>query len=433
MIAQFSILNKILSTKDISLITLNNLDEKYFFNYKNEFNFIKRHYDEYRVVPDKLTFANTFPEFDFVEVNEPDSYLLEQLYNDYSDSYIINNFNAIKKLFESGQEDKARELYKKGFENYQTKSVLSCTNLLTDTNRYDHYLERTSDPKKHYLSTGFPELDAVVGGIDRENENFVIIARTGVGKTQVLLKMAAAASMSGLNVGIYEGEMSTDKVGYRIDTYIGHIKNTSLNRGDIYIQKQYKEFIESLSASNFGPIKVFTQLDVPNGVVTVDTLRTFVEKEHIDVLFVDQYDLLDDKYYAKSESERVANIAREIKKLQVEKQIPIISVSQMNRTKNEDGSQDTTQVAGSDKIPRYATIMIALEQKTNESSGIQLTLNVIKARDGGDRNKLTYNVNFNTGEFNYVPSEKDGITSEEDITNIASSYDVSEDDDGSIF
>lgn len=435
MISQFSILNKILQTKDYSLIYSNNLDDKYFFNYKTEFNFIKSHFNQYKCVPDKLTFANVFPDFEFVDVSEPNTFLLEQLYKDYNTSYIANNFNTVKKLISEGKDDKALELYKTGVEGLHSGTVMTCTDLINDTSRYDRYLERTADQTKYYLKTGFAELDAIVGGIDRENENMVIIARPGIGKTQILLKMAATAFMQGLRVGIYEGEMTADKVGYRVDTFIGHIKNSSINRGDIFIQKEYKKFIDSLSKISSGSIKVFTPTDIPNGVVTVDTLRMFVEREKLDILFVDQYDLLDDtSSYHKSEPERVGNIAKSIKKLQVEKLIPIISVSQMNRTKNEDGSQDTTQVAGSDKIGRYATTMIALDQKINEETKqVQLTLNIIKARDGGDHNKLTYDVNFNTGEFNYIPSNKDGISSEEDFEDIENSYCVEFDSDGNIF
>ena len=45
-----------------------------------------------------------------------------------------------------------------------------------------------------------------------------------------------------------------------------------------------------------------------------------------------------------------ANISKDIKNLQVMSRIPIISVSQMNRTKNDDGEQDTTQIGLSDRI-----------------------------------------------------------------------------------
>ena len=100
MTSQLQVLNKVLQTKDFSLIELNNLTEDFFFNYKAEFNYIKNHYEKYQSVPDKLTFINIFPEFDIIEVTEPDNYLIEQLYKDYNSSFIASRFNQIKKLIE---------------------------------------------------------------------------------------------------------------------------------------------------------------------------------------------------------------------------------------------------------------------------------------------------------------------------------------------
>lgn len=424
MLSQVQLISYIINTKDFSVISQNNLDDKFFFNYKAEFNFIKNHYEQYRTVPDKLTFLNVFPEFDVVEVNEPLTYLLEQLYSDYNASYLATRFNKIKKMLENNETDAAVDYFMKSTENLHVGSVMSCTNLLEDTSRYDRYLERTTNQSKFYISTGFPELDKIIGGIDRENEDFVISARPGQGKTQLLVKMACAASMQGLTVGIFEGEMSKDKIGYRIDTFLGHIKNSSMNRGDLYIQKEYERYIKSLAVSGYGPIKIITQNDVA-GDMTVDALRAFIEREHLDILFIDQYSLLEDKRHGKQEFERVGNIAKDIKSLQVEKHIPIISVSQMNRTKTE-GELDTSQISLSDKIPQYATILIMLEQKDQEETDPNnpklITLNITKSRDGGDHRKVQYGVNFNTGEWNYIPNEKDGITSKAEIQSIKNSY-----------
>lgn len=435
MLSQVQLISYIINTKDFSVISQNNLDDKFFFNYKAEFNFIKNHYEQYRTVPDKLTFLNVFPEFDVVEVNEPLTYLLEQLYSDYNASYLATRFNKIKKMLENNETDAAVDYFMKSTENLHVGSVMSCTNLLEDTSRYDRYLERTTNQSKFYISTGFPELDKIIGGIDRENEDFVISARPGQGKTQLLVKMACAASMQGLTVGIFEGEMSKDKIGYRVDTFLGHIKNSSMNRGDLYIQKEYERYIKSLAVSGYGPIKIITQNDVA-GDMTVDALRAFIEREHLDILFIDQYSLLEDKRHGKQEFERVGNIAKDIKSLQVEKHIPIISVSQMNRTKTE-GELDTSQISLSDKIPQYATILIMLEQKDQEETDPNnpklITLNITKSRDGGDHRKVQYGVNFNTGEWNYIPNEKDGITSKAEIQSIKNSYAPADDCGENVF
>lgn len=410
MTSQLQVLNKVLQTKDFSLIELNNLTEDFFFNYKAEFNYIKNHYEKYQSVPDKLTFISIFPEFDIIEVIEPDNYLIEQLYKDYNSSFIASRFNQIKKLIEEDKTDEAVAYLVNSVDNLHQGSAIQSHDLLNDTSRYDRYLERVANHDKYYIRTGFPELDNIIGGLDRENENMVIAARTGIGKTWTLLIMAAAAVQQGLRVGIYSGEMSVDKVGYRIDTIIGGINNNIITRGiDTSVQMQYKNYLENLkkgiySKDGRGALKILTPNDIA-GPATVAALRAFVDKEHLEILFIDQYSLLEDTSHAQSGHERVANISKAVKNLQVMKRIPIVSVAQMNRTKNDDGEKDTSQIGLSDRIGQDATCVIMLdrereyldEQKTQVKDD-KLIMDITKSRDGGT-GKLVYKANFNTGKF----------------------------------
>lgn len=427
MTSQFQIINKILQTKDYSFITLNNLTVEYFFNYKAEYEFIKTHYDTYHTVPDRLTFLNSFPDFVIQDVNEPDNYLIEQLYNDYNQSYLASRFNGIKKLLEADDTAGATKFFLESIEKLHIGSALQCTDIMSDTSRYDRYLDMIANQSKYFISTGFPELDKIITGIDRRNENMVIAARTGVGKSWLLLAMAAAASRQGLTVGIYSGEMSVDKVAYRIDTLIGNIDNKKISRGELFYKDHYKNYLDSLKCSKYGPIKVLTPNDIA-GPATVDALQAFIEKEHLDILFIDQYSLLEDTSRAKVAHEKVANISKAVKNLQVLKQIPIISVSQMNRTKNEDKTQDTTQIALSDRIGQDATIILMLDKQESEDpahkGSHKVTLNLVKSRDGGDGRKLDYLWDFNTGIYKYISNSNDGVTSEEDFEELENSYSV---------
>ena len=408
-ISQLQVLNKILQTGDYSLISVNNLGPEFFFDCKEEYNYIKKHYELYRKVPDKVTFASAFPDFRFIEVNEPAAFLLEQLYKDYNTNYLAIRFNEIKKLLENDQTDKAVDYFMKSVEALHVGSALTPVHLWEDTSRYQRYLERQT---KGYYSTGFKEIDKIIGGLDPENENLVIAARTGQGKTYFMLALAVYLSAQGYKVGIYEGEMTADKVGYRLDTIRGHLSNTDLNRGNRYSQEKYKHYIEEIQTdTSFGDVVVITPNDVA-GPVTVNVLRAFIEKENLDILLIDQYSLLEDTSHAKQSWERVGNIAKAIKQLQVEKKIPIISVSQMNRTKNEDGEQDTTQVGLSDMIPQYATVLIMLDR--DKESLDRLIVNFVKTRDGGCGKKLTYSVDWDTGIFRYVPDADDGAFSKEE-------------------
>ena len=79
----------------------------------------------------------------------------------------------------------------------------------------------------------------------------VIAAKTGVGKSWILIKIAAAAFAAGLRVGIYSGEMHEDKVGYRLDTILGGISNKALNRGIANEDEAYSKYIEKFKVIDF--------------------------------------------------------------------------------------------------------------------------------------------------------------------------------------
>ena len=63
---QLQFLNALLESKDSSLLLINNLNEDLFCDYKDEYNFIVNHLNEYGTIPDKVTFLSKFPEFDII-------------------------------------------------------------------------------------------------------------------------------------------------------------------------------------------------------------------------------------------------------------------------------------------------------------------------------------------------------------------------------
>lgn len=425
MTSQFQIICKILETQDYSIISENNLDAKYFYEYEAQFNFIKNHYRAYKKVPDKLTFLEMFPDFDLIPSNEPSDYLLEQLIKDYKTSVMATSFNKIKKLIEGGKIAEAQQELVRSAEAVKAETGMKeCVDLMKDRGRFERYLDRVNNPKNYYISTGLKELDAIIGGIDTENENMVIAARTGIGKTWTLLVMAAAAVKQGRNILFYSGEMTADKVGYRLDTLLGNIDNKVITRGlrDTDIELQYRKYIESLNSDKWGSFHVLTPNDV-NGPVTVDVIQAEAIRVGAQEIFIDQYSLLEDARGAKVMHEKVANISKDIKNMQVKLRVPVISVSQMNRTKNEDGSQDSSQIGLSDRIGQDATVILMLSREGE--MGDTLKINIVKSRDGGDGRKLTYRANFNTGMFCYVEEDGNGMNNEEANTEIINSYSTS--------
>lgn len=401
---QLQILNYILQTGDSSLLLVNNVDDTFFSDYVDEYRFIRDHMSNYGQVPDRLTFANKFEDFDWIEVNENPNYLIDELYRDRNKRTLAKVFNGVRDRINAGDIEGAMTLFTSSSQDVLSSTHIDCVDILKDTSRYDAYLERTQDFNKFYVKTGFSELDELIGGWDRLEEYATIVARPGIGKSWVLLKCAMAAAEQGLKAGLYSGEMSEIKVGYRFDTLAGHISNSGIIHGNSELMNSYKAFLDSIKNRFSGSLKVITPKMIKHSA-TVTDLEAFIEKEKLDILFIDQHSLMEDQRRAKDPVTRAANISKDIKNLQVLKRIPIITVSQQNRNMVDENSIiDVSHIAQADRIGQDSTIVIFLEQKNHV-----LTMHLAKARDAGAGSKLKYAIDLDKGIFQFVPNEDDAL------------------------
>lgn len=401
-IIQLQFLNWLIQSGDYSLLVINNITDEFFSDYKNEFNFIKEHLDNYGCIPDKTTFLDKFPDFDLVEIHESSDYLIDALFEDKDKRFLASTFNKIRNLLNEGKTEDAMLLYSTASEEAVKARHLDSVDIIQDTSRYDDYLDRVSNYNKYYVKTGFKELDELIGGWERNEELATIVARPGVGKSWVLLKCAVAALEQGLRVGIYSGEMSEKKVGYRFDTIVGHISNYAITKGNDSVQVDYQRYIEGLKDRFKGCLKVLTPAMI-NGPAGVTALRAFIEKEKLDILCVDQHSLLEDDRKARTPVEKASNISKDLKNLQVMKHIPIIAVSQQNRESTETGL-DVSLVAQSDRIGQDSTVVIFITQ----NDGI-MTLTLAKSRDSETGKKLSYAVDLNKGIWSYLPEQNNAL------------------------
>lgn len=397
-------LNYILQTGDASLLMVNSIDDSFFSDYPDEYNFIRNHMSQYGQVPDRLTFANQFEDFDWIEVNENPNYLIDELYRDRNKRTLAKVFNGVRDRINSGDVEGAMALFTSSSQDLVASTHIDSVDIIRDQTRYDAYLERTQDFNKFYVKTGFSELDELIGGWDRLEEYATIVARPGVGKSWVLLRCAMSAAEQGLRAGLYSGEMSETKVGYRFDTLAGHISNSGIIHGNSELMNSYKAFLDSMESRFTGTLKVITPKMIKHAA-TVTDLEAFIEKEKLDILFIDQHSLMEDQRKAKDPVTRAANISKDLKNLQVLKRIPIITVSQQNRNMVDDDSViDVSHIAQADRIGQDSTVVVFLEQKNHV-----LTMHLAKSRDTGAGVKLKYAIDLDKGIFQFIPNEDDAL------------------------
>lgn len=400
---QLQILNRVLDTKDMKLLVENNLTEEYFIEYPDEYAFIKNHFDTYGKVPDIETFMSNFQDFELIEVNESDRYLVDTIREEYLYSKSVPVIKHAAELLKGDANEASRYLQSELVNltpNYTTPFV----DIIQDDNRYNVFASKAANRESWLISTGFEELDDIVGGWQQGEEFVVIVARTGIGKSWVLVKSMEHAWSIGKNIGYVSPEMSADKIGYRFDTLHEHYSNTALLRGagDTISPEQYDKYFEKLQKRD-NKFLVSTPKDF-NNKVTVSKLRTFVTANNLDILAIDGITYMSDERYKRGDNKTTSltNISEDLMQMSLELGIPVLVVVQSNRGGVDKETPELEDIRDSDGISHNATKVISLSRK-----GEALSLTIKKNRDGRTGDKLTYIWDIDEGRFQWIPSDED--------------------------
>lgn len=409
---QLQILNYILSTKSISILTDNGITKDYFTEYPDEYDFILEHNDAYKQVPDMETFVGKFPDFEPIEVTESERYLVDTIREEH---LYAQSVPVIKKAAEllKGDANEASRYLQSELVNLTPNYTTPAVDIIQDRNRVDVFKDKAEHKDEWFIPTGFEELDDIIFGWQCGEEFGVIFARTGQGKSWILVKMMQHAWQIGKNVGYVSPEMSADKIGYRFDTLNHNFSNKSLVRGDqndISLD-EYNKYMDELSAHK-NKFLVSTPMDF-NKQITVSKLRVYAKVNKLDILAIDGITYMTDERYKRGDNKTttLTNISEDLFALSSELKIPILVVVQSNRDGVQDAESNDTpaleSIRDSDGISHNATKVISLRQKQES-----LIMEVKKNRDGTIGDKLTYLWDIDKGEFQWIPSDSDSAPRE---------------------
>jgi len=405
---QLQILSKVLATGDFSIIENNLLTKDYFVGYEDEYEFLLQHKKDYGNVPDKATFLSKFPEIDLVEVTESDRYLVDTIREEY---LYYKSVPVVQKVAELLKTDAnaAAEYMVHAIKELQPEYRLGGVNIITDANeRYEQFIERKQHQNDYFFTCGFQELDDVIHGIQREEELFVIFARTNQGKSWVLEKMCTHVWQIGYNVGYISPEMGASSIGYRFDTLNKNFSNRGLMWGkDDVDENEYADYLKTLKDTKNSFI-VATPNDFDRKI-TVTKLKNWIQQYKLDMVAVDGITYMTDERYKRGDNKTttLTNISEDLMALSMEMKVPILIVVQANRggvsQDDNDGTPELETIRDSDGISHNASKVISIRQTKD---GI-LKMEVKKQRFGAVGGKLNYQWDINTGIFTFVPSEDD--------------------------
>lgn len=403
---ELQVLSRVLNTKSANLLAYHGISEEYFVDYKNEYDFIMNHVNQFGNVPDKETFVAKFPDFNFVEVAETDRYLVDTFNEEHLYALTVPVVNKLAQILQTDSRA-AVDYLQSQLANLVLSGAVTGVNIIATADcRYAQWVDKQRDKDKFFIPSGFEQLDRVTGGWQRGEELVVLFARTGQGKSWILIKCLENAWKQGKVVGLLEPEMSANQTGYRFDTLTANIPNDCLVKGDGILN--YKEYIESIKSKDT-PFYVCHPKDFKRKV-TISKLRSWVQVNKIDILGIDGISYLVDERKERGDNRTTSltNISEDLMDLSIELGIPIIVVCQSNREGAGENAPEVENIRDSDGIAYNSSTIIAAIQR-----GTTVELVVRKNRTGRMGDKFTYDWDINTGVFEYVYDDAEPVVAEE--------------------
>lgn len=212
------------------------------------------------------------------------------------------------------------------------KGFIPAQSLAYDTLKH---IEEIAERKKSVLGldTGFPDLDRMVGGF-RPGQLIVIAARPAMGKTSLALNIATHSALEKKKkVGIFTMEMSSEELLIRIFSNLSEVNLEYLIKGFGMDNKKISRLTQVVSRLESSQLYIDD-----SGTNTSVDLKTKIRKlaielDGLDLILIDYLQLMSSSR-SKSENrqQEIAEISRALKIIAREMNIPVVALSQLNRS-----------------------------------------------------------------------------------------------------
>lgn len=211
-----------------------------------------------------------------------------------------------------------------------SKIINESLKLGSETNfGYDYLVdfeERYAPKFRKPVSTGWRDIDMIIGGGLGKSELGVVIAPTGAGKSMVLVHLGAQAVAAGQTVIHYTLELQDTVIAKRYDSAITGYPLSELNSFKQEVYDNIKDIDGKLIVKEY-PTKSASTITIKNHL-------NRLAKRGINpgIIIVDYADLLRPVVVRKEKRIELESIYEELRALSTEFQCPIWTASQTNRS-----------------------------------------------------------------------------------------------------
>lgn len=227
-----------------------------------------------------------------------------------------------------------------------------------------------TEPETAPLYTGFSKLDDTLGGLEK-GDVIVVGARPAVGKSALVTQIALNLSQEGKRVAIYNLEMSDKQVYERMLSSISGIGLTRIRRANNFLGDEREKF----DSANEKLKK--TSVFIRSGPVSVSQIRNECRHLELDCIVIDYIQLVRSDIRYNNRTSEVGAISKAIKALAMELKIPIIALSQLNRTSEARENKEPTmgELREAGDIEQDASVILLMWNIVDNKKGLKVEKN----------------------------------------------------------
>jgi replicative DNA helicase len=266
----------------------------------------------------------------------------------------------------------------------------------------DRYREEYRSP----VATPWSIINELLQGGLGSGDFGLIFGGPGGGKSWSLIALGAAAVKAGYNVCHYTLELSEAYVGKRYDACFTNISVAQI--------QEHRQDVETVVSKLPGRLII---KEYPMGKATISTIESHIQKcrdldQAPDLILIDYVDLLRADRSSKDRKDEIDDVYVATKGLARELNLPIWSVSQVNRAGANDSIIEGDKAAGSYNKMMITDFAMSLSRKRQDKAGGTGRFHIMKNRYGMDGITYAAVIDTSTGHIQIDSNELDEETLE---------------------
>jgi predicted ATP-dependent serine protease len=280
---------------------------------------------------------------------------------------------------------------------------------------------RYREDHRKIVPTPWEPINELVQGGLGNGDLGLIFGNPGGGKSWCLVALGGHAVKMGYNVIHYTLELSEAYTGRRYDAFFTGTPVDQLEK--------HKAEVETLTADLPGELII---REYPMGKTTINTIESHIKKVidlgiQPDLILIDYIDLLSTRKRNVDRKGEIDDIYTSTKGLARELNIPIWSVSQVNRAGAKDDIIEGDKAAGSYDKMMITDLSMSLSRKKEDKVNGTGRLHIMKNRYGMDGLTFQADVNTSNGHIaigDHYDEEADTVTPKKQQSNDFDNLDI---------